>query len=104
MENIELFIDNKKIVTEKGKTILQVCKENGIYVPTLCYHPELKPDGLCRLCLVEVEGKGLVTSCTEKVLTQIKAFTNTKKVIEARKTILQLIISDHPLDCMTCEK
>ena len=104
MENIELFIDNKKIVTEKGKTILQVCKENGIYIPTLCYHPELKPDGLCRLCLVEVEGKGLVTSCTEKVLTQIKVFTNTKKIIEARKTILQLIISDHPLDCMTCEK
>jgi formate dehydrogenase alpha subunit len=104
MENIELFIDNKKIVTEKGKTILQVCKENGIYIPTLCYHPELKPDGLCRLCLVEVEGKGLVTSCTEKVLTQIKVFTNTKKVIEARKTILKLIISDHPLDCMTCEK
>jgi formate dehydrogenase alpha subunit len=81
-----------------------VCKENGIYIPTLCYHPELKPDGLCRLCLVEVEGKGLVTSCTEKVLTQIKVFTNTKKVIEARKTILQLIISDHPLDYMTCEK
>jgi len=81
-----------------------VCKENGIYIPTLCYHPELKPDGLCRLCLVEVEGKGLVTSCTEKVLAQIKVFTNTKKVIEARKTILQLIISDHPLDCMTCEK
>jgi len=104
MENIEIFIDNKKIIAEKGKTILQICKENNIYIPTLCYHPELKPDGLCRLCLVEIEDKGLVTSCTEKILKPIKIFTNTEKVIEARKTILKLIISDHPLDCMTCEK
>jgi len=104
MENIEIFIDNKKILVEKGKTILQICKENNVHIPTLCYHPELKPDGLCRLCLVEIEGKGLVTSCTEKVYSSIKVFTNTQKVIEARKIILQLIISDHPLDCMTCEK
>jgi len=104
MENIEIFIDNKKFFVQKGKTILEVCRENKIYIPTLCYHPELKPDGLCRLCLVEVEGKGLVTACTEKVFGSIKVFTNTQKVIEARKMILELIISDHPLNCIVCEK
>jgi len=104
MGNIEIYIDNKKLNVEEGKTILQICKENNIYIPTLCYHPELKPDGLCRLCLVEIEGKGLVTSCTEKVFNNMKIYTNTQKVIEARKTILKLIISDHPLDCITCEK
>ena len=64
MQKIEIIIDNKKIITEKGKTILEVAKENGIEIPHLCYHSYLLPNGACRLCIVEVKGeKRPVASC-----------------------------------------
>ena len=62
---MQVTIDNKKIECEKGKTILEVLKQLGIEIPTLCYHPDLKPEGRCRICLVEVDGK-LKTSCDNK--------------------------------------
>ncbi|MCM8802241.1 MAG: molybdopterin-dependent oxidoreductase, partial [Candidatus Omnitrophica bacterium] len=104
MEKIEILIDNKKIVGYEGQTILQVCRENNIEIPTLCYHPNLEPIGACRLCLVEIRGKGLVTSCTEKIKKGMEILTQSDKVILTRKVILNLILSDHPYDCMTCEK
>lgn len=102
---ISLEINGKRCRARKGKTILEAAREQGIEIPTLCYHQELLPNGACRLCLVEVEGEeNLVTSCTYPVEKEIRVFTDTPKVRKMRRTILSLILSDHPYDCMTCEK
>ncbi|MCX7917029.1 MAG: formate dehydrogenase subunit alpha, partial [bacterium] len=107
MENdkVKIFIDDKEIITEKGKTILEVALENNIEIPHLCYDKQLIPNGACRLCIVEVRGeKKPVISCAYPIYEGIKVYTNTEKIINYRKLTLQLLISDHPLDCMTCEK
>jgi len=104
MANLKISVDNNTIVAFEGQTILEACQANGIEIPTLCYHPQLKPLGACRLCLVELKNKGLVTACTEKVRNGSEIITNSEKVIQARKIILELLLSDHPADCMTCEK
>jgi formate dehydrogenase alpha subunit len=102
---IKIYIDGKEIITEKGKTILEVAKENGIIIPNLCNYPYLMPNGACRLCIVEVKGERRpVASCCFPVYDGMEIFTQTEKIRELRKLTLQLIISDHPLDCMTCEK
>lgn len=102
---VKIEIDGNRILAEKKKTILEVAKENGIEIPNLCYHRELLPNGACRLCLVEVEGeKKLVVSCSYPIEKGIKVKTSTERLTKIRKTILELIISDHPLDCMICEK
>ncbi|MCS7180214.1 MAG: 2Fe-2S iron-sulfur cluster-binding protein, partial [bacterium] len=107
MENdkVKIFIDDKEIITEKGKTILEVALENNIEIPHLCYYKHLIPNGACRLCIVEVKGeKRPIISCAYPIYEGIKVYTNTEKIINYRKLTLQLLISDHPLDCMTCEK
>ncbi len=104
MQKIKVNINNKTHLVEKDKTILEVCKSLGIEIPTLCNHPELIPHGSCRLCIVETKPYGIVTSCTEKVKPEMEIFTESNLVITLRKNILQLILSDHPLDCITCEK
>lgn len=102
---IKIIIDGKKVQVEKGTTILESAKKIGIDIPSLCFHSQLLPNGACRLCLVEVEReKKLAASCSYPVEREIKVFTDTPKIRKIRKTILELLISDHPLDCMTCEK
>ncbi|MCM8807313.1 MAG: formate dehydrogenase subunit alpha [Candidatus Omnitrophica bacterium] len=102
---IKIYIDGKLIECDKNKTILEVALENNIEIPHLCYDKRLLPNGSCRLCIVEVEGeKRPVASCTYPVFEGMKVYTNTEKIINFRKLTLQLIVSDHPLDCMTCEK
>lgn len=102
---IKIYIDGKEIETEKGKTILEVALENNIDIPHLCNDSRLLPNGACRLCIVEVFGERRpVASCCYPVYDGMKIFTNTEKIINYRKMTLKLIISDHPLDCMTCEK
>lgn len=105
MEKIKIYINGREIITEKGKTILEVAKENGVEIPHLCNHPDLIPNGACRLCIVEVKGeKRPVASCCYPAYDGMEIFTETEKIKELRKMTLQLLISDHPLDCMTCEK
>ena len=90
---------------EKGQTVLQVAKDNGIHIPTLCHLPELTPWGSCRVCLVEIEGmKTLVASCTHPATEDMVVLTNSEQVLNARRFVVDLLLSDHPLDCMTCEK
>ena len=102
---IKIIIDGKKVQVEKGTTILESAKKIGIDIPSLCFHSQLLPNGACRLCLVEVEReKKLAASCSYPVEREIKVFTDTPKIRKIRKTILEILISDHPLDCMTCEK
>lgn len=103
-QTVNVIINNKNIETYTGKTILEVCRENNIEIPSLCNLPTLTPLGSCRLCIVEIKNRGIVTSCTEKVYEGMIVETCSPKVIRLRKNILELILSDHPYDCMTCEK
>ncbi|PTV99588.1 NAD-dependent formate dehydrogenase catalytic subunit [Halanaerobium saccharolyticum] len=101
---MEITIDKQKIEVEKGKTVLEAAEENGIAIPTLCHSPFLEDVGACRMCLIEdlADGK-LKTSCTTEVKDGMEVLTKSKRVEDSRRTILDLLISDHPLDCMTCE-
>jgi len=110
MEMIKLTIDNKKIEVEKGKTILKAARQFGIDIPTLCHFElgdmgiENKPGG-CRICVVEIEGRrNLAPSCITEVQEGMVVNTHNIRVINARRTVLELIISDHPFDCLVCAK
>jgi formate dehydrogenase alpha subunit len=105
MGKVNLTIDGRKVSVEDGATIFQAAKSIGIDIPHLCYMEGLPPTSACRLCLVEVEGaKTLVPSCSYPVSEGMVVRTNTERVQRARRVVLELLISDHPLDCMTCEK
>ncbi len=84
-------------------TVLEAALAAGIYIPTLCYYPDLKPYGGCRICVVEIEGmRGLTTSCTTPAAEDMIVHTETEAVNKARKTVVELLIADHPSDCLTC--
>ncbi len=100
---ITITLNGKQIQTEGG-TVLDAAKANGVHIPTLCHHPSLAPQGACRLCLVEVKGMRTVQPACYLPLTDgMDIQTDTPKVRGARKFVLELLLSDHPLDCMTCE-
>jgi len=84
-------IDGKEVVLEKRTTILNAARRAGIDIPSLCYDERLQPYGSCRLCLVEVKGKGLVTSCSTFVEDGMEVSTETPEVVKHRKTILELL-------------
>jgi NADH-quinone oxidoreductase subunit G len=106
---VTLNINNKEIQVEEGTTILQAAKMLGINIPTLCHlnlHDgvENKP-GSCRVCVVEVEGRrNLAPSCTTLATQGMVVKTNSIKAIKARRTVVELLLSDHPQDCLLCEK
>mgnify|MGYP001769087693 CR=1 FL=1 len=102
---MKVTIDGKVCEAAQDQTILDVAKANGIFIPTICHLEGLAPVGACRLCLVEVEGmRGPVASCTTPVSDGMKVATNTERVLDARRFIVEMLVSCHPLDCMTCEK
>ncbi len=110
MDFIKLTIDGKIIEVAKGTTIYKAAKKLGIEIPILCYmdlenlNIENKPGG-CRICSVEVEGrKNLAPSCSTDVAEGMLVKTNSVRVLNARRTIMELILSDHPKDCLTCAK
>jgi formate dehydrogenase alpha subunit len=103
MASVTLTINGKKLQAETGQTILQAANAAEIKIPTLCHHPALPPEGACRLCLVEIEKqRSLQPACTFPVSDGLVIQTHSPKVQEARKFSLELLLSDHPLDCMTC--
>lgn len=100
---IKLTIDGKTIEVKEGTTVLNAAEAAGLYIPTLCHHPQLTPYGGCRLCMVEVEGsRTLQPSCTLPVTDGMVINTNTEKVLEARKFVLTLIFSERNHFCMYC--
>ena len=100
---INLTIDGRNIEVPEGTTILQAAAKLNIDIPTLCYLKEINEIGDCRMCLVEVEGKrGFATSCIQKVEEGMVVHTKTSEVLEARKTMLDLILSNHHQDCDNC--
>lgn len=103
--SIELIIDGKKIVGERGQTILQAALKNEIYIPTLCHHPKLPVTGSCRICLVDVGMRDrLVAACTMPISNGMVVETKNKRVLNSRRTNLQLLLSNHKIDCLTCER
>jgi len=110
MDTVNLIIDNKTIVVKKGITILEAAAGIGIKVPTLCHmkledlNIENKPGG-CRICVVEVEGrKNLAPACFTEVQEGMVVHSHSIRAINARRTVMELILSDHPFDCLICAK
>lgn len=103
MTTIHLQINNRNVEAEAGMTILEAAKANGIHIPTLCYLKDLTGHGACRVCQVEVEGaKTLCAACVYPVSEGMKVYTHTKRVLDARRNIVELIISNHSKDCLSC--
>jgi predicted molibdopterin-dependent oxidoreductase YjgC len=101
---INLTINGRAIQAKEGMSVLDAAWANGVSIPTLCHHPDLTPMGACRLCVVEVEKmRGLIASCTLPVSEGMVVHTETPKVVEERKFVLEMLLTDHPNDCMTCE-
>ena len=100
---VSIELNGVKMHVELGKTILEVCKENNIHIPTLCYHEDLCIAGNCRMCLVEVEGmRTLQASCAFPITSPVKIKTFSDKVRKARKHIVDLMLSEHYGECYSC--
>jgi len=101
---INLTMNGRMVQAKDGMTVLDAARANGVSIPTLCHHPDLKSVGACRLCVVEVEKmRGLVASCTLPATEGMVVQTETPKLVEERKFILEMLLTDHPNDCMTCQ-
>ena len=102
---VNLSINGREVQVEEGTTILEAAKKVNIDIPTLCFLKDINEVGDCRMCVVEVEGrKGFATSCIQKVEEGMVIKTNTPAVIEARKIVLDLILSNHDRECLTCTR
>jgi len=103
--SIKLTINGEEVEAKKGATVLEAALGAGIYIPTLCYDPDLKPYGGCRLCMVEIEGmRGLVSSCTTPATDGMVVHTETPRVNQSRRITMELITANHHGDCLTCAK
>jgi len=104
-KKITLTIDGKEITTTWGKTILEVARENDIYIPTMCYLTKVEPIASCRMCVVEVEGvDGMILSCQEKAVDGAVITTKNQELERERQNIMKLYDVNHPLECGVCDK
>jgi len=105
MDKVSLTIDGTEVEVREGTTVLKAAQDAGIYIPSLCADPDLEPYGGCRLCLVEIENvEGLPASCTIPVAGGMVVHTDTRRVNEVRRRIVELFLSDHPDNCLLCSK
>ncbi|UCE56155.1 MAG: molybdopterin-dependent oxidoreductase [Desulfobacterales bacterium] len=105
METIALTMDGKKISCPSGISILEAADQHGIKIPHLCYHPDLKPFGACRMCLVEEEKTGrLMAACVTPVAPDMVIQTESPRVVTHRRNIARLMIAEHPESCIVCSK
>lgn len=104
MKEVKIYINNIAVTVPAEATVLEAARQAGVDVPTLCHHKNLTGAGACRMCVVEVEGsRNLPASCVTPVWDGMKVKTESEAVIRARKDILDLMLANHPLDCLTCE-
>jgi len=102
---INLTIDGRQAEVEEGATILDAALKINIHIPTLCYLPEVQAIGACRVCLVEIEGnRTLQAACVTPAADGIKVFTNTERVRKARRFSVEMLLSNHPFECLTCAR
>lgn len=99
-----LFIDGKEVEFTDEPNLLEVIRKAGMNVPTFCYRPDLTQYGACRMCVVEIEGRGIQSSCTMPPEPGLKIQLNTERTRRIRKTVLELILANHDRECTTCEK
>jgi NADH dehydrogenase/NADH:ubiquinone oxidoreductase subunit G len=105
MDNVTLTINGTTVVGRTGMTILEVAKENGIDIPTLCYLEDYFPVGACRICVVEVAGsRTLVGACHTPVTRDMEIQTHSPKVLETRRTLVELMLASHPDSCVVCDE
>ena len=105
MGNIGLTINDAPVSGREGMTILEVARENGIDIPTLCYLEDLPPVGACRLCVVELEGsRTLVGSCHTPITEGMVIHTHSPKVLETRRVLVELMLASHPDSCLVCDE
>lgn len=103
--SVSLTIDGRKIEARQDMTVLDAAMSAGIYIPNLCYAKDMKPYGACRLCLVEIDGmRGLPASCSTRVAEGMVVRTSTDQINRVRRLNCELLISDHPSECLTCSR
>ena len=104
MADVTLTVDGKKLTVPAGTLLIEACKSTGIHVPSFCYYPGLSLQGACRMCLVEIEKMPkLQTACTTPVAEGMVVTTESDKIKQARKSMLELVLGNHPLDCPVCD-
>jgi NADH-quinone oxidoreductase subunit G/NADP-reducing hydrogenase subunit HndD len=102
---VQIEVNGRPVDAIPGETLLKALRRVGIHVPTLCYYDGLPPSGACRICVVEVEGqRSLVPSCAFPVAAGMKVKTHSDRAVEARRMIIELLLADHPDDCLFCER
>jgi NADH dehydrogenase/NADH:ubiquinone oxidoreductase subunit G len=105
MSDVSLTINGNPVTGREGATILEIARENGIDIPTLCYLKDFSPVGACRLCVVEVEGsRTLVGSCHTPVTAGMVVQTHSPRVLEIRRILIELTLASHPDSCLVCDK
>jgi len=104
MKTQTVIIDRLPVQIEGEKNLLELCRKSGIELPTFCYHSEISVYGACRMCMVEVEGKGILPACSTKPEDGMVVSTNTKKIRSMRKMIIELMLASHDKNCTTCHK
>ena len=102
-KEIKIKIDGKEVIAKEGEMVLEAARRNGIEIPALCYHPDLKIKANCRMCLIEIKGqKGLLTSCSTPVKEGMEILTSTPEIERARKINLESLFSQHREECYDC--
>ena len=105
MDKITLTINGQEIQAERGMTVLEAARSADIYIPTLCYFPDLAPYGGCRLCIVQIANmRGLPTACTTPITEGMAVTTESEAVNETRRMALEFILSAHPCECLECHR
>ncbi len=102
MDKITCTINGISISANPGDTILTAASANNIYIPSLCDAPDLKPVGACRVCLVEVKGRGMITACNTPITENMEITTDTPEIERVRRTIVELLLADHNTNCLAC--
>ena len=104
-DTVRLTIDGTTVAVPKGTLVIEAARRVGVMIPHFCYHPKLKPDANCRMCLVEIEKMPkLQTACSTPVAEGMAVRTATTTVDDAHKSVLEFILANHPLDCPVCDQ
>ena len=104
-DKLRLTINETEVRVNQGATVLEAAEMAGVYIPALCHDPDLEPTGECRLCVVQIKGKtSPVTACNTPATEGMVVFTDTPQVNEARRNALELILAEHPSECLICDR
>ncbi len=106
-ETVKVTVDGQEFEANKGEMLIKAAQDNGTYIPRFCWHPRMKPVGMCRMCLVELEtprGKALITACTNAVADGMVVDTKSDVVKKAQEGVLEFLLINHPLDCPVCDR